>query len=147
MLQGIETMVGLYEVLGDVILAYDGTNGAEPCICYDSRNEATSVTANYTHAGTYLFADTTQGEHYPLYPIDAGGLLIGAGNGASQSTGLCDSHYMLRASTRGSYEWRGLGYLSYAGLAGLWRVYANDALTNANWNIGSRLSATGRGRA
>lgn len=37
-------------------------------------------------------------------------------------------------------SWQGLGNLNNGGNAGLWYVNANNALTNARWNIGSRLS-------
>ena len=36
--------------------------------------------------------------------------------------------------------WLGLGYLNNGGNAGLCYVNANNALSNANWNIGSRTS-------
>lgn len=144
--QGIELMLGAYEILGDVILAYDGTNGAEICICYDSRNASTSVTSDYTHTEKYLYADATTGWHYPMYPDVAGGLPFGAGNGGSNTTGLADGHYMLKVSTTGNYEWLGWGNLSGGRSYGPWCVIANSGLTNADWYIGSRLSATGRSR-
>jgi hypothetical protein len=146
-LQGVELMGGFYEVLGPVILNYDGTNGPEICINWDSRNEATSVTSAYTHTGKYLYADTTDGWKYALYPDSADGLLFGAGNGGSQSTGTCDGHYMLKASTTGTREWRGLGALGGGGNAGLWCVYAGDGLGIAGWGFGSRLSGVGRASA
>ena len=145
-IQGIECQMGLYEVLGDVIISGDATNGWEPCICYDSANEATSVTANYTHTGKYLLASASAAHHYPLYPSDAGGLLLGQGDGGSQTTGMCDSQYTSALGT-GTKEWLGGGHLTYGANGGLWCVYANNALTYPNWIIGSRLSGTGRGRA
>ena len=138
-IQGVECQMGLYEVLGDVIVSGDATNGWEPCICYDSANEATSVTANYTHTGKYLTASASTAHHYPLYPSDAGGLLLGQGDGASQTTGMCDSQYTSALGT-GTKEWLGGGSLYSGANGGLWYVNANNALTNTNWNIGSRLS-------
>lgn len=146
-LQGIETAVGLYEVLGDVIVSSDGSTGWEICVCKDSRNESTSVTSNYTHTGKYLYSDSTDSWKYPLYPDSADGVLFGAGYGASQSTGMCDGSYTNKTSTSGTREWRGLGHLIIGALAGLWCVLAHNGLTHARWYIGSRLSATGRALA
>lgn len=145
-LQGIETMMGLLECLGDVILSGDATLGWEACVNYDSRNEATSVTTDYTHTGKYLEAGSSDAHHYPLYPSNAGGLLLGQGTGASTSTGMADSQYTSALNT-GTKEWLGLGHLYSSGAAGLWYVYGSNALTIGNWSFGSRLSGTGRGRA
>lgn len=147
-LQGIETMMGNYEILGDVIINSDGTTGWELCINYDSRNEASSISANYVHTGKTLFSNSANGAaHYPLYPSNAGGLLFGTGDGASSTTGMCDATYTNKTDTAGQREWLGLGYLGDGANAGLWYVHGGDALTFAYWSIGSRLSGTGRGRA
>ena len=146
-LQGIELAMGCNEVLGDVILDYDGTNPPEICINYDSRNEATSVTSNYTRTGKRLHADASEGWHYPVYPSNAGGLLYGAGNGASTTAGMCDGHYMNTISTVGTREWLGLGHLNDGANAGVWYVLAAYGLGDAYWYIGSRLSGIGRSRA
>ncbi len=146
-LQGIELGVGVWEVIGDVIMYSDGTSGWEPCVNYDSRNEATSVTSDYTHTGKYFYSDTTDGWKYPLYPSNAGGLIYGAGSGGSTSTGMCDGQYTLKTETSGSKELLGLGGLYNPGDAGLFAGNAGYALSNASWGIGSRLSGTGRGRA
>ena len=144
-LQGIETMMGLYAALGDVILSNTG-EGWEACICYDSRNEATSLTDAYTHTGKHLPTSDADAWHYPMYPESAGGLLLGTTEGASQTTGLCDGEYTNKLATTGQREWLGLGYLNSAGYAGLFCVYGGG-LGSASWNVGSRLSGTGRGRA
>ena len=145
-IQGIETMMGLFECLGDVILNGDATLGWEACVNYDSRNEDTSLTANYSHTGKYLEASKSAAQHYPLYPSNAGGLLLGQGTGASQTTGMADSQYTSGLGT-GAHEWLGMGSLNNAGVAGLWFVSGFNALTSGVWSFGSRLSGTGRGRA
>ena len=145
-MQGIETMMGCFECLGDVILDGDAELGWEACVNYDSRNEATSVTANYVRTGKYLEAGSSAAHHYPLYPSNAGGLLLGQGTGGSSSAGMADSQYTSALGT-GTHEWLGLGNLNYGASAGLWYVYGIYALTNASWHSGSRLSGTGRGRA
>lgn len=147
-LQGIETMMGNYEILGDVIINSDGTTGWELCINYDSRNEASSISANYVHTGKTLFSNSADGAaHYPLYPSNAGGLLFGTGDGASSTTGMCDATYTNKTDTAGQREWLGVGHLGVGASAGLWCVIGAYALTYALWYIGSRLSGTGRGRA
>lgn len=146
-IQGIECSVGIWEVLGDVIISSDGSAGWIPQICYDSRNESTSVTASYASSGKSLPCDATDAWKYPLYPESGGGLLFGTTAGASQSTGLGDGHYTNKTATTGTREWLGVGNLIYDGIAGLWAVSGYDALGSVFWSIGSRLSATGRGRA
>lgn len=146
-IQGIECQMGLYEILGDVILDSDGTSGWEMCVNYDSRNEASSVTANYVHTGKYLASGDADAWHYPMYPGSAGGLLYGVGEGASQSTGMCDGTYTNKTATSGDREWFGGGYLNFGANAGLWCVGGYFGLGSANWGIGSRLSGVGRSRA
>lgn len=145
-LQGIETNMGLLELLGDVILNGDATLGWQAYVNYDSKNEATSVTADYAATGKYLEAGSSAAYHYPLYPSNAGGLLLGQGTGGSSSTGMCDPQYTSALGT-GAREWCGLGNLVSGALAGLWCVYGVYGLTSAIWVIGSRLSGTGRSRA
>lgn len=146
-LQGIETAMGLNELLGDIIINSDGSTGWEPCICYDSRNESTSVTANYTHAGKYLPSGETDAYHYPLYPTNAGGLLIGTGDTGSTSVGMCDGQYTNKTATSGTKEWSGLGILDSGATAGLWCAVGLSGLGSGFWGFGSRLSGTGRSRA
>lgn len=145
-LQGIELMVGINEIVADVIIGGTSANGWEVCVNYDSRNEATSLTSDYTHTGKYFESGSGNGWHYPLYPSNAGGILVGQGTGGSQTTGTCDGHYT-NAKGNGTREWLGGGNLANPGSAGLWCVSAGHALTSANWILGSRLSVTGRGRA
>lgn len=145
-IQGIETAMGFYELLGDVIVSNTGS-GWELCICYDSKKEAASVTSDYAHTGKYLPADGADSWKYPMYPSDAGGLLHGTGAGASQTTGMSDGTYTHKLATTGTREWLGLGGLRSGGIAGLWYVHAGSGLTSAWWDIGSRLSATGRALA
>ena len=146
-IQGIELFVGALECLGDVILKGRSESGFEVCVNYDSRNEATSLTNDYTTTGTYLEASSSNAHHYPLYPHNAGGVICGQGTGASQSTGLCDSQYTYKQHASAEQEYLGLGYLSNAANAGIWYVSGAGAVGTTYWSFGSRLSATGRGRA
>ena len=144
-IQGIGDLLnGAYSIIGDLILSNIGA-GWEPCLVLDSRSAATSVTAAYKRAGKYLPAGGTGSLEYPLYPECVDGLLLGTTVGASTSTGLCDGHYTNKSSTLGERVWPALGHLSRGGLAGLWYVYGNTALSYGFWGFGSRLSAIGRG--
>ncbi|MDO4891044.1 MAG: hypothetical protein Q3963_06735 [Coriobacteriaceae bacterium] len=146
-LQGIECSVGVWEILGDVIIKSDGSTGWKVYVNRDSRNESTGVTANYTDTGKALASGTSDAWHYPFYPTSAGGLLCGAGDGASTSTGMCDGQYTNKTETSGEREWRGVGYLNVGAIAGLWAASGSVGLGSADWSFGSRLSCNGRGRA
>lgn len=145
-IQGIETMMGIMELLGNVVLNGDAELGWQVCINYDSRKEATSITADYVATGKYLEAGESSGHHYPMYPSNANGLLLGQGTGASTTTGMGDSHYTSALGT-GAREWFGGGNLTYGSYAGLWCVFGNNGLSSVFWIIGSRLSGIGRSRA
>ena len=146
-LQGIECSVGVYEVLGDVILKSDGSTGWKVYVNRDSRNESTGVTASYADTGVALASGSTDAWHYPTHPTNAGGLLVGASEGASTSTGLCDGQFTSMTAASGEHELRGVGHLSSGACAGVWCASGYNALSYAVWHIGSRLSGTGRGRA
>ena len=145
-IQGIETGVGLYEVVGDVILTSDGATGWNVCVCHDSAREATSVTDAYEQTGASIPTGDADGWKYPLYPDFAGGLLFATGLGASTTTGMCDGTYSNKITTSGTREWLSLGCLWNGASAGLWCVNGSGALGDAWWNVGSRLSANGRSR-
>ena len=145
-IQGIECFVGFTEILGDVIIKSDGSTGWIPFINYDSRNETTSVTANYTSSGKSLPCDTADSWKYPLYPENGGGLLFGTTTGGSQSIGLCDGHYTNKRETAGTREWRSFGNLSYGGFGGAFYVNGSSGLSGAGWLFGSRRSYSGRSR-
>lgn len=142
--QGIELGLGMNEILGDMILKSDGSTGWQIYTNPDSKNEATAVNSNYVATGKYNPSGASDAGFYPLYPDSAGGFLVGAGTGASQSTGLCDQIWSNGTAVTGEREWRSLGYLGVGGGAGLWCVDGSIGLAVAGWGIGSRLSAVGR---
>ena len=144
-IQGIELGLGMQEILGDVILSSDGATGWLANLLPDSRNAATSVTGAYRATGKGIPTDTADSWKYPLCPSRAGdGLLMGAGQGGSTSTGMCDGLYSNKASTTGTRVWRSLGSLDYGSAAGLWCISGDSSLGVTGWIIGSRLSANGR---
>ena len=141
-LQGIELMLGMYEVLGDVILSNTG-DGWYPQLLMDSRYASTSVTSDYINSEVEI-PTTDNTWKYSLYPRSAGGLLFGDSSGGSVSTGMCDGSYINPIETVGIRQWLGLGYLTNGGLAGLWFVLGGNGLGLGYWFIGSRLSVLGR---
>lgn len=145
-LQGIELAHGMTEILGDVIISNDGTSGWVPYVCHDSRYAATSLNDHYTSCGAALPTDSTDSWKYPTHAETHEGLMYGTDTGASTSTGLCDGHYTNKLETVGTREWLSLGYLVHGGFAGLWYVAGYGGLGSASWDIGSRLSGTGRSR-
>ena len=146
-IQGIELAHGMYEVLGNVIISNDGSTGWTPYVCADTRNAATSVTANYTACDHVLPTNDADGWKYPAHTVYSNGLRYGADMSASSSTGLNDGTYTNKLATTGMREWPGLGYLNGGSHAGLWCVGGTGGLSGVNWSIGSRLSGTGRAAA
>lgn len=146
-IQGIECMVGAYEVIGNVIMdarADDAGNLFEDVyLCYDSSKQAKSLTSDYVKVGALPIADS-DGWSYAYDFEDCGGLLVPKGTGATSTTGLGDAVYQNVSTSMGQREWRGVGSLVNGGMAGVWCVDGDNWLTYANWNIASRLSATGR---
>lgn len=144
MLQGIEFGLGMYETMGNVIIKSDGSTGWKVHVNKDSRNEATTLTADYTDTGLTLYANTADSWKYGLYLEEAEGMFVPQGSTGSTSAGLCDGQYTNKLSTAGECEWLALGYLYHGGYAGLRYLYAGYGLGSAAWAIGSRASANGR---
>ena len=141
-LQGIECMVGAYEVLADVILK--GSPSQEVWVCNDSAKYSTAITDDYVKVGAYT--GTPASWNYSKEFLYTGGLLLPQGAGASSTTGTGDGWY-LPAEGTSLYEWQGVGYLFSGTYAGLSHVYGFNGLGTANWNFASRLSLTGQRRA
>ena len=146
-IQGIEVMHGATEILGNVIISNDGESGWVPYVNFDTRNEATSLTADYESTEAVMYSDGNAGWKYPLYPRTTLGLQFGRGTGASTTTGMCDGHYMNKSTDTGTREWLSLGDLNGGAFDGLWCVFASYELTGTYWVIASRLSANGRSHA
>ncbi|MBQ9332631.1 MAG: hypothetical protein IJS11_06750, partial [Oscillospiraceae bacterium] len=149
-LQGIEVMVGCYEVFGDTILNHetiDNVSVEAAHICRDASKIAESITSDYRAASFGVPKPISAGWQYPkqmredsglpelIYPIDIGG---------SSSAGPRDGFYLEAQSATGTREWLRFGALS-GGLAyaGLSAGGGDRGLGVANWGVGGRLSLTG----
>ena len=145
-MQGIELMLGMYEIMGNVVVKNTG-DGWKAYLNHDSRNEKTAYTASvYDDIGLKLPTDSTDSWKYPSYCKDFGGLISSDNTGGSQSTGMCDGIYTEKLSTTGEREWLSFGHLGSRADAGLFCASLSYGLSNAGWYCGSRLSFIGRSR-
>ena len=144
-IQGIELGLGMYEVLGNVLIQYTGT-GTVVYVNPDTKNEkAGSSPGSALSAGAFP-GQAAEGWNYALYCKTVNGLMIQQGTGASTSVGICDGNYKVADTTVGWREWLSLGNLGNGGVAGLWYVDGSSGAGYAGWSIGSRRSANGRSR-
>lgn len=144
-IQGIELGLGMYEVLGNVLIQYTGT-GTVVYVNPDTKNEkAGSSPGSALSAGAFP-GQAAEGWNYALYCKTFNGLMIQQGTGASTSVGICDGNYKAADTTVGWREWLSLGNLRNGGAAGLWYVVGSNGTGGAWWYIGSRRSANGRSR-
>lgn len=143
-MQGIELMLGTYEIMGNVILKNTG-DGWKAYANPDSKYEKTAYNASYyTDTGLILPTDANNSWKYPLYCKTFNGLISSDHTGGSSSTGMCDGIYTNNLSTSGEREWRSFGSLGYGAAAGLFCVDGNSSLSLAGWVCGARLSFVGR---
>ena len=145
-MQGIELMLGMYEIMGNVVVKNTG-DGWKAYLNHDSRNEKTAYTASvYDDIGLKFPIDSTDSWKYSSYCKDFGGLISSDNTGGSQSTGMCDGIYTNKLSTTGEREWLSFGDLWFWAVAGLFCAFLGGGLSDAGWNCGSRLSFIGRSR-
>lgn len=149
-IQGIETCIGAYEVLGNVVMDIVTGTGGNPVrdvyVCEDastlSSNIAT-VRENYKKAivqatypivnQRYIAEETTD--------LDLG-IMIPTKTGATSTTGFADGLY-IDAGMSGARGWLALGPLSMGAHAGLWLLAANNTLQTYGWDIVSCVSPNG----
>nr|WP_321303333.1 hypothetical protein [uncultured Trichococcus sp.] len=151
-INGIETMVGGYEVIQNLMIYNDNTDPLDYKIkvyaCYDSKlYKAGSPSADYKLLSV-LMAQTNNTWQYisklgvdPNHPT----ALIPVAAAASSTTGFADGIYT-NAPTTGYRVWRSLGGLSNGSLYGFFYVLGSVGLGSSYWDFLGRLSATGRSR-
>ena len=140
-IQGIECMLGMYEVMSGVALRNDGSSGWR--VCVHEGYPDTADMSQYEDTGVVLPTGEADGWHYPLNMVSARGILVGTDEGGSTTTGLCDGHWTNALATVGDREFLSLGSLRDWGIAGPFFANGNVWLGGAGWSVGSRLSATG----
>ena len=149
-IQGIETCIGAYEVLGnvvmDIVTGPDGNPARDVYVCEDastlSSNIAT-VRANYKKAIAQVAYTAASWKYITEETTDPNlGIMIPTKVGGGSTTGFADGLYT-DAGTSGQREWRALGGLNGGANAGLWILNASGGWSDAGWLIVSGVSPNG----
>lgn len=149
-IQGIETCIGAYEVLGnvvmDIVTGADGNPARDVYVCEDastlSSNIAT-VRANYKKAIAQVAYTAASWKYITEETTDPNlGIMIPTKVGGGSTTGFADGLYT-DAGTSGQREWLALGGLVNGAVAGLWILFAYNGWSNTTWDIVSGVSPNG----
>lgn len=149
-IQGIETCIGAYEVLGnvvmDIVTGADGNPARDVYVCEDastlSSNIAT-VRANYKKAIAQVAYTAASWKYITEETTDPNlGIMIPTKVGGGSTTGFADGLYT-DTGTSGQREWLALGSLTYGAPAGLWLLAANLGWSTAHWLVVSGVSPNG----
>lgn len=149
-IQGIETCIGAYEVLGnvvmDIVTGADGNPARDVYVCEDastlSSNIAT-VRANYKKAIAQVAYTAASWKYITEETTDPNlGIMIPTKVGGGSTTGFADGLYT-DTGTSGQRVWLALGGLGSGAVAGLWLLGANDGWAGAGWRIVSGVSPNG----
>ena len=149
-IQGIETCIGAYEVLGnvvmDIVTGPDGNPARDVYVCEDastlSSNIAT-VRANYKKAIAQVAYTAASWKYITEETTDPNlGIMIPTKVGGGSTTGFADGLYT-DTGTSGQREWLALGGLNGGAGAGLWGLDANFGWSNTSWDIVSGVSPNG----
>lgn len=149
-IQGIETCIGAYEVLGnvvmDIVTGPDGNPARDVYVCEDastlSSNIAT-VRANYKKAIAQVAYTAASWKYITEETTDPNlGIMIPTKVGGGSTTGFADAMYT-DAGTSGQREWLALGTLYNGAAAGLWLLTASLGWSPAGWIIVSGVSPNG----
>ena len=149
-IQGIETCIGAYEVLGnvvmDIVTGADGNPARDVYVCEDastlSSNIAT-VRANYKKAIAQVAYTAASWKYITEETTDPNlGIMIPTKVGGGSTTGFADGLYT-DTGTSGQREWLALGLLYGGAVAGLWFLHATAGWSYADWHIVSGVSPNG----
>ena len=149
-IQGIETCIGAYEVLGnvvmDIVTGADGNPARDVYVCEDastlSSNIAT-VRANYKKAIAQVAYTAASWKYITEETTDPNlGIMIPTKVGGGSTTGFADGLYT-DTGTSGQREWLALGSLGAGATAGLWVLTASYGWSGADWYIVSGVSPNG----
>ena len=149
-IQGIETCIGAYEVLGnvvmDIVTGADGNPARDVYVCEDastlSSNIAT-VRANYKKAIAQVAYTAASWKYITEETTDPNlGIMIPTKVGGGSTTGFADALYT-DTGTSGQREWLALGYLSPGTNAGLWLLRADGGWSGTHWAFVSGVSPNG----
>ena len=149
-IQGIETCVGGYEVLGnvvmDIVTGSDGNPARDVYVCEDASILTTAIATikeKYKKAIAQVPYTAVSWKYISEETVDTNlGIMIPTGTAAGSQTGFADGLYT-DAGTSGQREWLALGNLGNGDLAGLWLLGATNGLAIAHWSILSGVSPNG----
>ena len=149
-IQGIETCIGAYEVLGnvvmDIVTGADGNPARDVYVCEDastlSSNIAT-VRANYKKAIAQVAYTAASWKYITEETTDPNlGIMIPTKVGGGSTTGFADGLYTDTGAS-GQREWLALGFLGGGAYAGLWVLAASFGWSDTGWIIVSGVSPNG----
>lgn len=149
-IQGIETCIGAYEVLGnvvmDIVTGADGNPARDVYVCEDastlSSNIAT-VRANYKKAIAQVAYTAASWKYITEETTDPNlGIMIPTKVSGGSTTGFADGLYT-DAGTSGQREWLALGALDGGADAGLWFLGAHSGWSGPGWRVVSGVSPNG----
>lgn len=149
-IQGIETCIGAYEVLGnvvmDIVTGADGNPARDVYVCEDastlSSNIAT-VRANYKKAIAQVAYTAASWKYITEETTDPNlGIMIPTKVGGGSTTGFADALYT-DAGTSGQREWLALGDLDHGATAGHWILDAGTGWSSTGWLVVSGVSPNG----
>lgn len=149
-IQGIETCIGAYEVLGnvvmDIVTGPDGNPARDVYVCEDAStlsSNITTVRTNYKKAIAQVAYTAASWKYITEETTDPNlGIMIPTKVGGGSTTGFADALYT-DAGTSGQREWLALGNLYNGANAGLWFLYASYGWSYSGWNIVSGVSPNG----
>lgn len=149
-IQGIETCIGAYEVLGNVVMnivtGADGNPARDVYVCEDAStlsNNIATVRANYKKAISQVAYTAANWKYITEETTDPNlGIMIPTKVGGGSTTGFADGLYT-DTGTSGQREWLALGSLDYGAYAGLWILNASNGWSSTNWYIVSGVSPNG----
>ena len=149
-IQGIETCVGGYEVLGnvvmDIVTGSDGNPARDVYVCEDAStlsSDIATIRTNYRKAAAQVAYTAASWKYISEETTDMDlGVMIPTGVAAGSTTGFADGLYT-DTITSGQKEWLALGSLTRGAHAGLWLLAANYGWSYADWSIVSGVSPNG----
>lgn len=143
-IQGIEIMMGGYEVLADVIMNL-ASNSYTPHIVKESAKQSTAITSDYVAlTGLSITCPSSAGWQYIKKLGYQDGVFYPSTVGGSSSTYTKDVFYMSATGMTGTREWLAFGNLATgSGFAGLSFLNGYGALSFGYWGCSARLSPNG----
>ena len=149
-IQGIETCIGAYEVLGnavmDIVAGADENPARDVYVCQDAStlsSDIATIRTNYRKAAAQVAYTAASWKYISEETTDMDlGVMIPTGVAAGSTTGFADGLYT-DTITSGQKEWLALGSLTRGAHAGLWLLAANYGWSYADWSIVSGVSPNG----